>query len=49
LISAAIFSLVLFLVWKHNNFTYKRRFSEWDSSFICLRCGAVSPHELSRP
>src|SRR5208283_5543481 len=44
LISAAIFSFLLFLVWKHNS-TYKKRFAEWDSSFICSRCGAVSKQE----
>lgn len=42
LISAAIFALLLFLVWKHNNTAYKKRFAEWDRSFICPRCGAVS-------
>jgi hypothetical protein len=42
LISAASFALLLFLVWKHNHFTYQKRFAEWDSSFFCERCGAVS-------
>jgi hypothetical protein len=41
LISAAIFAFLLVLIWKHNS-TYKKRFAEWDSSFICSRCGAVS-------
>ena len=43
LISAAIFAFLLFLVWKHNS-TLKKRFAEWDSSFICSRCGTVSQH-----
>lgn len=43
LISAAIFAFLLFLVWKHNN-ANKKRFAEWDSSFICSRCGTVSQH-----
>ena len=42
-ISAAIFAFLLLLVWKHNS-TYKKRFAEWDSCFICSRCGAVSEH-----
>ena len=46
LISAAIFAFLLFLVWKHNNSAYRKRFAEWDRSFVCQRCGAVSPHEL---
>jgi hypothetical protein len=48
LISAASFALLLFLVWKHNNFTYKKRFAEWDSSFICSRCGVVSEQPLGK-
>jgi len=43
LISAAIFAFLLFLVWKHNS-TYKKRFAEWDGTFICSRCGTVSQH-----
>jgi hypothetical protein len=46
LISAASFALLLFLVWKHNHSTYQKRFAEWDRSFICSRCGAVSRQEL---
>jgi hypothetical protein len=45
LISAAIFAFLLFLVWKHNS-THKKRFAEWDRSFICARCGTVSEHKL---
>jgi hypothetical protein len=44
LISAVIFAFLLFLVWKHNTSTHKKRFAEWDSSFICSRCGTVSQH-----
>ena len=46
LISAAVFASLLFLVWKHNHSTYQKRFGEWDRSFICSRCGAVSRQEL---
>ena len=42
LISGAVFVLLLFVVWKHNHSTYQRRFAEWDSSFICQRCGVAS-------
>ena len=41
--AAASFVFVLFLVWKHNS-TYKKRLAEWDSSFICPRCGTISQH-----
>jgi uncharacterized membrane protein YbhN (UPF0104 family) len=46
LISALIFALLLFLVWKHNHSTHKKLFLEWDRSFICQRCGAVSRQEV---
>jgi hypothetical protein len=46
LISAASFSLLLVLTWKHNHSTYQKRFAAWDRSFICSRCGAVSKQEL---
>ena len=42
LIFAASFTLLLFVVWKHNHSTYQRRFAEWGSSFICQRCGTIS-------
>jgi hypothetical protein len=44
LISAAIFALLLFLVWRHNHSVYQERFAEWDRSFICSRCGVVGQH-----
>jgi hypothetical protein len=44
LISAAIFALPLFLVWKHNHSTYAQQYARWDISFICQRCGTVSQH-----
>ena len=48
LISTAIFALLLFLVSRHNQSTYRRRLAEWDRSFICSRCGAVSEDHSSR-
>jgi hypothetical protein len=48
LISPLIFALLLFVVWKHNHESYQRRFAEWDRSFICSRCGAVSEYDSKR-
>jgi hypothetical protein len=48
LISAAIFVVLLFLVWKHNHSTYQTRFAEWDRTFLCSRCGAVSEQPLGK-
>ena len=45
LIFAAAFALLLVFVWKHNHSTYQKRFAEWDRSFICERCGAVSEQD----
>jgi hypothetical protein len=46
LIFAAIFALLLFLVWMHNRSAYARQYAEWELSFICQRCGTVCPHQL---
>jgi hypothetical protein len=46
LISAASFALLLFLVWKHNHSAYQKRLAEWDRSFLCQRCGAVSQQDI---
>jgi hypothetical protein len=46
LIFAAAFALLLVFIWKHNHSTYQKRLGEWDCSFICSRCGAVSRQEL---
>jgi len=47
LISGVIFALLLFLAWRHNHSIYQKRFAEWDRTFICQRCGAVSEHDSS--
>jgi hypothetical protein len=48
LISAVIFAFVVFLVWKHNHSTYQRQFAQWEHSFVCQRCGAVSQNDYDR-
>jgi hypothetical protein len=39
LLSAATFVLLLVLFWRHNESVYKRRYSQWERSFFCQRCG----------
>ena len=34
LLSAATFLLLLVLFWRHNRSTYKRRYSQWERSFL---------------
>jgi ABC-type Fe3+ transport system permease subunit len=41
-LSAVVFGLSLFLVWRHNHATYAQRYAEWDRSFICQRCGTIA-------
>ena len=43
--SAATFLLLVVLFWRHNQTTYRRRYSQWERSFLCQRCGAVTEQE----
>jgi hypothetical protein len=38
--------VLLLLVARHNLLVYPRQYAEWDRSFVCQRCGAVSQQEL---
>ena len=42
-LSAVTFLLLLVFFWRHNQSTYKRRYSQWERSFLCQRCGAYFP------
>ena len=44
LLSAATFLLLLVLFWRHNQSAYKRRYSRWERSFFCQRCGTLTEH-----
>ena len=44
-LSAATFLLLLVLFWRHNQFTYKRRYRQWERSFLCQRCGTLTVQE----
>jgi len=46
LIAAAIFLLMMFLVRWHNRTAYAEGYSQWDRSFICQRCGALSEQKI---
>jgi hypothetical protein len=45
LLSAATFLLLLALFWRHNQTTHKRRYSQWERSFLCQRCGTLTEQE----
>ena len=44
-LSAVTFLLLLILLWRHNQTTYKRRYSQWERSFLCQRCGTLTEQE----
>jgi hypothetical protein len=39
-----VFLVLVFLVWRHNHLRFPREYAQWNRSFICQRCGAVSLH-----
>jgi ribosomal protein L40E len=39
---SSVFVPVGCLLWQHNHGTYPRQYAQWNRSFICQRCGAVS-------
>jgi hypothetical protein len=41
-LSAVVFLLLLVLSWNHNQSTYKRRYDQWERSFLCQRCGTLT-------
>jgi hypothetical protein len=45
-LSGATFLLLLVLFWRHNQSTHKRRYSQWERSFVCQRCGTVTEQEF---
>jgi hypothetical protein len=45
LLAAATFLLLLVLFWRHNQSVYRRRYSQWERSFLCQRCGTVTEQE----
>jgi hypothetical protein len=44
-LSAVTFLLLLVLFRRHNQTAYKRRYSQWERSFLCQRCGTLMEQE----
>jgi hypothetical protein len=40
------FVMLLFLTWRHNQLVYPRQLAEWQSLFLCSRCGRTSSQPL---
>ena len=45
-LSAVTFLLLLVLCWRHNQSAYKRRYLQWERSFLCQRCGTLMTQEF---
>ena len=44
-ISVAIFLLLVVRFWRHNQFTYKPRYAQWERWFLCQCCGTLAEQE----
>jgi hypothetical protein len=40
-VAPLVFIFLFVLVWRHNHSTYQQKYSQWDDSYICERCGTV--------
>ena len=45
-LAPVVFLVLAFAVWRHNHMKFPQEYAQWDHSFICQRCGAVSQHEV---
>lgn len=45
-LAPVVFLVLAFAVWRHNHLRFPREYAQWNRSFICQRCGAVSQHEV---
>ena len=45
-LSAVTFLLLLVFFWRHNQSTHKRRYSQWERSLLCQRCGTLTEQEF---
>jgi hypothetical protein len=44
LIASCAFVFLVLLARRHNHFKYAQELQQWDRSYVCARCGAVSEH-----
>jgi peptidoglycan biosynthesis protein MviN/MurJ (putative lipid II flippase) len=44
-LSAVTFLLLLVLFWRHNQSVHMRRYSQWERSFLCQRCGSLTEQD----
>jgi hypothetical protein len=46
LIGLGLFVLLVLATWRHNRFAYPALYDQWDRSYLCLRCAAVTEREF---
>jgi hypothetical protein len=45
-VASFLFLVLAFLIWRHNHRAYPVQYAEWEQSFLCMRCGAVSAQPI---
>jgi hypothetical protein len=40
------FLFLFFVFWRHNHLVYPRQYAEWDTSWVCQRCGGISSQRV---
>jgi len=45
-LAPVVFLALVFAFWQHNHTTFPREYAQWNRSFICQRCGALSLHDI---
>ena len=41
-VAPLVFIFLLISIWRHNHSTYRLKYSQWNHSYLCDRCGTVS-------
>jgi hypothetical protein len=45
-IGAVVLLASMIVIWRHNQLVYPRQYAEWQSLFLCSRCGRTSTQPL---
>ena len=45
-VAPLMFIFLFVSIWRHNHSTYRQKYSQWNDSYVCNRCGTVSQQSL---
>jgi hypothetical protein len=45
-VAPLVFIMLFVLIWRHNHSTFRKKYTQWNNSSICLRCGNVSQQDV---